>query len=35
MVITDEEFATGNARLMARRPCLEADLRLYATTARK
>jgi ubiquinone/menaquinone biosynthesis C-methylase UbiE len=33
MVITDEEYATGRARLMSERPVLRADLRLYATTA--
>jgi SAM-dependent methyltransferase len=35
MVISDEDFAAGQARLMAERPQLQADLRLYATTAWK
>jgi ubiquinone/menaquinone biosynthesis C-methylase UbiE len=35
MVITDEEFTAGHARLLAERPRLEAELHLYATTARK
>jgi hypothetical protein len=34
-VITDEEFTAGHARLLAERPRLEAELHLYATTARK
>ena len=33
MVISDEEFASGMARLEAERPVLSADLRLFATTA--
>jgi ubiquinone/menaquinone biosynthesis C-methylase UbiE len=35
MVISDEDFAAGQAQLAAARPTLHADLRLYATTARK
>jgi len=33
MVISDEAFASGMARLEAERPVLTADLRLFATTA--
>jgi ubiquinone/menaquinone biosynthesis C-methylase UbiE len=33
MVISDEDFASGMARLEADRPVLSADLRLFATTA--
>lgn len=35
MVIPDADFSSGHARLMAERPLLHADLRLYATTGRK
>ena len=35
MVIADDEFATGIARIEAERPVLRADLRLYATRAEK